>query len=67
MDSVLKILNERIPYSMNQSVNYKGVCRTAPATPGLIMTDYYQGIKLSESYTSSEIMNSFFNLKKYIL
>ena len=25
-----------IGYSVNQSVNYKGVCRTALATPGLL-------------------------------
>ena len=34
--SVLKILNERVTYSVNQWINYKGVCSTAPATPGLL-------------------------------
>ena len=32
IDSVLKILNER----MTEQMNYKGVYRTAPATPGLL-------------------------------
>ena len=32
IDSVLKIMNERI----TQSVNDEGVYRTAPATPGLL-------------------------------
>ena len=25
--------------SMNESVNYEGVCRIAPATPGLLITN----------------------------
>ena len=36
IDSVLKILNERITQSVNQSVNDEGVYRTALATPGLL-------------------------------
>ena len=34
MDSVLKFLNKRITYSVNESVNDEDDCRTAPATPG---------------------------------
>ena len=33
---VLKILRKRIAHLINQSVNDGGVCRTAPATPGLL-------------------------------
>ena len=36
--SVLKILNERMTQSVNESVIYKGVYRTAPATLGLLTT-----------------------------
>ena len=36
IDSVLKILNERITHSMNQLIRNGGDCRTAPATPGLL-------------------------------
>ena len=28
---------------MNQSINYEGVCKTAPATPGLLNTKPSQG------------------------
>ena len=38
INSVLKILNERMTYSMNEGINYKGVYRTAPATLGLLIT-----------------------------
>ena len=42
IDSVLKILNERMTqimtYWINESVNDEGVYRTAPATPGLLIT-----------------------------
>ena len=31
-------LEERIAHLNNQSVNYGGVCRTAPATPGLLVS-----------------------------
>ena len=34
IDSVLKILNERITQSMNELMSDEGVCRTAPAPPG---------------------------------
>ena len=34
--SVLKIRNERISESINQSMNYEGVYRTAPATQVLL-------------------------------
>ena len=38
MDSVLKILNERITYQINEWINYyEGGYRTAPATPGLLI------------------------------
>ena len=40
MDSVLKILNERIPQSVNELVNYEDVYKTAPATPGLLKNDW---------------------------
>ena len=37
MDIILKILIERITNSLiNQLINYEGVYRTAPATPGLL-------------------------------
>ena len=36
---------------MNQSVNYVGVCRTAPATPGLLIT---QNSSVSEYLSFSE-------------
>ena len=36
IDSVLKILNERITQSMNELMNHESVYRTAPATPGLL-------------------------------
>ena len=36
IDSVLKILNERITNSINQYINYKGGCKTAPPTQGLL-------------------------------
>jgi hypothetical protein len=29
-------MNDSINQSINQLINYKGVCRTAPATPGLL-------------------------------
>ena len=38
IDSVLKILNERITYWMNEWINDEGVYRTALATPGLLIT-----------------------------
>ena len=37
IDSVLKILNERITQSINQPMYHEGVYRTAPDTPGLLM------------------------------
>ena len=37
IDSVLKILNERITDWTNQLMNYKCVYRTAPATQGLLI------------------------------
>ena len=36
-DTVLKIGRKGITELMNESVNDKGVCRTAPATPGLLI------------------------------
>ena len=32
----MKIWRKRASISINQSINYKGVCRTAPAIPGLL-------------------------------
>ena len=32
---------EQKDHSMNELMNYKGVFRTAPATPGLLHTDIY--------------------------
>ena len=32
--------------SMNESLNDKAVCRTAPATPGLLMTSIEQKVKV---------------------
>ena len=40
IDSVLKILNERMTDSINESMSDGGVGRTAPATPVLLMTKY---------------------------
>ena len=37
IDSVLKILNERMIYLINESMNFEGVYRTARATPGLLI------------------------------
>ena len=37
IDSVLKILNERITELINELMSDKGDCRTAPATPGLLL------------------------------
>ena len=34
----MKIGRKRVTYSLNESVNYDGACRTAPATPGLLKT-----------------------------
>ena len=36
IDSILKIFSQRVSQLINQSMNYKGVCGTAPATPGLL-------------------------------
>ena len=36
IESVLMILNKRITQWMNQWISDKDVCRTAPATPGLL-------------------------------
>ena len=36
MDSVLKILNERMTELINEWMKYEGVYRTAPAPPGLL-------------------------------
>ena len=41
IDCVLKILNKRITYWINEWINDKGVYRTAPATPGLSITKYF--------------------------
>ena len=41
LDSVLKIVNKRITDLINESVSYKGVCRTARATPGLLITKVF--------------------------
>ena len=38
MDSVLKILDERITQLIDQGINYKGVYRTEPAEPDLLNT-----------------------------
>ena len=37
IDSVLKILNERMTQLINELMNDGGVYRTAPATPGLLI------------------------------
>ena len=34
----MKIGRKRIAHSINQLMNDEGVCRTAPATPGLLIT-----------------------------
>ena len=39
-EGVLKILNKRIADLINELINHKGVCRTALATPGLLLTVY---------------------------
>ena len=36
IENVLKILNKRMTDLMNKSVNDEGICKTAPATQGLI-------------------------------
>ena len=43
----MKIWRKRIGYSIDQLINDAGVCRTAPATPGLLMTNTNQYIILS--------------------
>ena len=35
---VLKIFPQRMTHLINQLMNYGGVCRTAPATQGLLIT-----------------------------
>ena len=37
IDSVLKTLNKRITDLINELMSDKGDCRTAPATPGLLI------------------------------
>ena len=37
-DSVFKIFSQRVTDSVTWSINYKGVCRTAPVTQGLLIT-----------------------------
>ena len=51
IDSVLKIVNENMTQSINQSINDKGVCRTAPATLGLLNKFYVTGT--NKCFTSS--------------
>ena len=48
IDSVVNILNKRMTQIMtdliNELMNYKGVCRTALATPGLLIrNEVYKG------------------------
>ena len=50
IDIVWKILNERMTYSVNESMNYKCVYRTAPATPGLLIMFARNVVKLNISY-----------------
>ena len=57
IDSVLKILNERISYSMNEYMNPKGVHGTSPATQGLLNMDYSQP-KLSKALHESPLVHS---------
>ena len=46
IDSVLKILNERMTYSVND----EGVYRSAPATPGLLKTTNAYKVHQSQSF-----------------
>ena len=43
---------------MNESVNYKGVCRTAPATPGLLKMKSMKSINTKEPYFPLHIENT---------
>ena len=53
MDSVLKILNERMTQWIYESMNYKGDEWTAPATQGQVK------IKVQDSVSSAKIWNTF--------
>ena len=55
INDMWKILGKRMTQLMNQSVIYKGVCRKAPATPGLLIT----------LYTNEEIMKVNGYLKRF--
>ena len=37
-EGLLKIFSQRITDLMSQLMNHEGVCRTAPTTPGLLIT-----------------------------
>ena len=41
IDSVLNIQNERMNYLINEIINDEGLCRAAPATPGLLIKGWY--------------------------
>ena len=34
---ILKIWRKRLTHQLTQLINYEGVCKTAPATPGLLI------------------------------
>ena len=40
---------------MNESINYEAVCRTTPATPGLLNRVYRYGSKDSKSRGTSKL------------
>ena len=44
IEHVLNILNERIIYQMNEWMRDGGDCRTAPATPGLVIIITYNNL-----------------------
>ena len=63
IDSFLNILNERITQLINEWINYEGVYRTAPATPGLLTTlnPYIHYLRCFIVFMVEEMKNIFFN------
>ena len=70
IDSVLKILNERMTQLMNKSISDEGVCRTAPATPGLLIRqhvlDELNTIKSGHTKVKHIVHSDLKNPQKYV-
>ena len=64
---MLKIWRKRISQSVSQSISNKGVCRTSPATPGLLIIGKQVCLGLSVHEESPFFSKNFWNQKSFLI